>query len=120
MLALFSYVDLVNVHLTESFLSMLPARMSQWIDPSKPEVALMERPDVDNSFVCFKVKEDIESYQAAESHDTTHTACTSPPLTGHKRQPASDERLRSLACFSLLAPSRLCVCVCRACVCGQE
>jgi len=41
--------------------------MSQWIDPKNPELALMERPDIDNSFVVFKVREDIESYVAQES-----------------------------------------------------
>ena len=73
----FSYVDLVNVHLSESFLSLLPPKMSQWIDPKNPELALMERPDIDNSFVVFKVREDIESYVAQESGTTRRArSCT--------------------------------------------
>ena len=39
--------------------------------------ALMERPDIDNSFVVFKVREDIESYVAQESGTTRRArSCT--------------------------------------------
>lgn len=66
------YVDLLNSHLHTSFLSKLPSRMQRWIDPTNPwkEPGVIESPDRENTFVIFKVREDIPEYQIRDEAET--------------------------------------------------
>lgn len=63
------YIDLLNSHLHTSFLGQLPSRMQKWIDPANPhkEPGVIESPDRDNTFVIFKVKENIEQFVISEN-----------------------------------------------------
>jgi len=57
------YFHLVSNHFRHSFLDALPSRLRSWIEESTaPEDELVERPETENTFVAFRVKETIGEY----------------------------------------------------------
>lgn len=72
-----SYVDLLQRHLHDSFLSSLPGRLSDWIPPGKTDAPEILKPDTHNRFVTFRVKEAVPSYALKESDRVAQrSACT--------------------------------------------